>query len=183
MSLSIWLGCEHVMQEVSSAVIAGDGTKRLLLSLDICSILLKTLSIHIQPQNVETWLSLKSIFNSRPGPSLAPAAAQDWPFTFTMLRPCLSLWPAGREELAGCSHTHTLTFEPQLPQDLFLDFQLPPDECTVHTLLTWTQSRYTNFISCSDPTHACYCPHTDTNIYTGLCLTTYPIKVLTVSPE
>lgn len=72
-------------------------------------LLQKTPSVHIQPQNVETWRSLKSIFNSRPSPSLAPAAVQDWPFTLVTLRPSFSFGPACMGEMVGwtLSHPHT----------------------------------------------------------------------------
>ena len=110
--------------EVISAVIAGDGTKQLFPCLDICSVLLKTPSVHIQPQNVETWLSLKSIFNSRPSPSLAPTTAHDWPFTLAMFRPCFCFGPACREETVGwmLSHPHTDLWATMF-QGLFLDLQ------------------------------------------------------------
>lgn len=104
---------------------------------------------------METWLSLKSIFNSRPSPSLAPTTAHDWPFTLAMFRHCFCCGPACREETVGwmLSHPHTDLWATMF-QDLFLDSQ--PLETsswwTVYALLSQTHSTHTHFISCPDPT-------------------------------
>lgn len=93
------------------------------------------------PQNVETWPSHKSIFNSSPSPSLALAAVQDWPFTLAMLRPSFSYGTACREVMVSwmLSHPHADLWATMVSGSFFgstVTAKLPPDEQTVCTLLT-----------------------------------------------
>lgn len=82
--------------------------------------------------------------------------------------------PAGKRRSAGCFHTHTLTFEPQWFQDLFLDsqslegFLLMNKQCT-HCEHKPTPHTHTSY---PVPTRPCLLlsSHTNTNIYTMLSL-------------
>ena len=150
-------------------VFAGYGTKQLFLSLDICSVLLKTPSVNIQPQNVETWLPLKSIFNSRSSPSLAPEAVQHWPLTSATLRSSLSFGPACREEMVGwvLSHPHTDLWATMTSGTLFgftVVGELPSDDQTLCTLLTQAHSPLKTHTSYPVPTppHLLLFSHTQT---------------------
>lgn len=112
-------------------------------------------SVHIQLQNVESWLPLKFIFNSRPSPSLASTTSQNWPLTSDMLRTCFRSELACREEPAGWtpSHPHADLWAPVFSESFFgfwVVWELHPDERTVYTLLAQAHSliQSAHFISC-----------------------------------